>query len=203
MTPFIQHIARALFHAGGLGLLTLGMFDSSPLTFPIGNDLLVLALNASYPHRMPYYTVMATIGSLIGCLVTDWLSRKAESRLEKRVSSKYLNYIRQQVQKRAAWTLFFASLLPPPLPFTPFVATAAAFGYPRKKLFTFLAIGRLTRFTIEGALAIHYGRWIVRQARSPVLDQVAIAILVIAIVGSAITIYQWIERNNRTARQTA
>ena len=46
MRPIIHIIARALFHAGGLGLLTLGAFDSSPLVVPMGNDLLVLALSA-------------------------------------------------------------------------------------------------------------------------------------------------------------
>ena len=49
MRPILHIIARALFRAGGLGLLTLGAFDSSPLVVPMGNDLLVLALSARYP----------------------------------------------------------------------------------------------------------------------------------------------------------
>jgi hypothetical protein len=52
--PIIHTIARALFHAGGLGLLTLGAFDSSPLVVPMGNDLLALALCARYHERMLY-----------------------------------------------------------------------------------------------------------------------------------------------------
>ena len=60
--PIIHIIARALFHAGGLGLLTLGAFDSSPLVVPMGNDLLVLALSARYHDRVLYYVVMATVG---------------------------------------------------------------------------------------------------------------------------------------------
>jgi hypothetical protein len=84
-----------------------------------------------------------------------------------------------------------ASLMPPPFPFTPCVAAAAAFHYPRKKLFGFVAIGRSLRFLIEGGLAIHYGRWIVRQAQSPLLEHIMIAIMIISIVGSVFSVYQW------------
>ena len=45
MRPIIRTIARALFRAGGFGLLTLGAFNSSPLVVPMGNDLLVLAVH--------------------------------------------------------------------------------------------------------------------------------------------------------------
>jgi membrane protein YqaA with SNARE-associated domain len=155
--PIIHIIARVLFHAGGVGLLTLGAFDSSPLVVPMGNDLLVLALCARYHERMLYYAAMATAGSLIGCFATDWISRKSESGQKKFVSGNYLDYIRKQVKKQAGWTLVVASLLPPPFPFTVFVAAAAAFRYPRYKLLSFVGVARFVRFVIEGSLAIHYG----------------------------------------------
>jgi membrane protein YqaA with SNARE-associated domain len=60
---FIHTIARALFHAGGLGLLTLGAFDSSLLVLPMGNDILVLVLCARYHERVLYYVLMATVGA--------------------------------------------------------------------------------------------------------------------------------------------
>src|ERR1700722_981679 len=122
MGPTIRIIARALFRAGGLGLLTLGAFDSSPLVVPFGNDILVFALNARHHNLFLYYTTMATLGSLIGCLATDWISRKSQRSLKKVVAGKYLDFIQTQVEKRAAWTLVVASLLPPPFPFTAIVA---------------------------------------------------------------------------------
>src|SRR5580658_1232674 len=79
--PIIRIIARALFRAGGLGLLRTGAFDSSPLIVPFGNALLALALRARYHDRMLYYAVMATLGSLIGCFATVWVSRKGGSQL--------------------------------------------------------------------------------------------------------------------------
>jgi membrane protein YqaA with SNARE-associated domain len=157
----------------------------------MGNDLLVLALSARYHERMLYYAMMATAGSLIGCLVTDWISRKSEGGQKKFLSGKHLDSIRKQVKKRAAGTLVVASLLPPPFPFTAFVAVAAAFRYPRTKLLSFVGLARFVRFAIEGALAIHYGRWIIRQAESPWLEDVMIALIAISIAGSAFSIYRW------------
>lgn len=174
--PIIHTIARALFHAGGFGLLTLGTLDSSPLVVPLGNDILVLALCARYHERMLYYVLMATAGSLIGSFLTDWISRKSESNQKKIFSGKRLASIREIVKKRAAWALVVASLLPPPFPFTGIAAAAAAFRYPRRKRFTFIGAGRFARFLIEGALALHYGRWIIKQAESPWLEHVMIAL---------------------------
>jgi membrane protein YqaA with SNARE-associated domain len=201
--PIIRIIARALFRAGGLGLLTLGAFDSSPLVVPFGNDLLVLALSARYHDRMLYYAVMATLGSLIGCFATDWVSRKGRAQLKKVASRKRLGNIQEHVQHHAAWTLVAASILPPPFPFTAIVAAAAAFKYPRNKLLSFVGAGRFARFVIEGALAIHYGRWIIRQARSPILEDVMIALIVISIGASVISIYQWSEKSKQTSSQAA
>jgi membrane protein YqaA with SNARE-associated domain len=203
LRPFIRIIGRALFRAGGLGLLTLGAVDSSPLVVPLGNDLLMLALSARYHNRMLYYVVMATLGSLIGCLATVWLSRKGGDQLKKVTSSRKLYDLQKNIQEHAAWTLVAASLLPPPFPFTPVVATAAAFKYPRKKLFSYVGAGRFARFLIEGALAIHYGRWIIRQARSPVLEYSMIALVVISVVASVVSLYQFSQKEKRASPQVA
>jgi membrane protein YqaA with SNARE-associated domain len=203
VNPTLHAIARLFFNAGGLGLLALGVLDSSPLVFPLGNDLLVLALCARYRARMPYYVAMATLGSLIGSLITDWLSRKSENGQRKVLSGRSITYLRIQVEKRAGWALAVASLLPPPFPFTPVVAAAAAFRYPRNKLLTVVGVSRLVRFAIEGALAIHYGRWIVQQAQSALLERVLIAIIVASIAGTAAGIYHWMEKGRRPAEHSA
>ena len=203
MRPLIRIIARSLFRMGGLGVLTLGAFDSSPLVVPLGNDLLVLALCARYHERMPYYALMATIGSLIGVFATVWISRKAGARLKKVASGARGSGLQEQVHKRAGWSLLVASLMPPPFPFTAVVAAAAAFRYPEKKLLSFVGVGRFARFVIEGALAIHYGRWIIRQARSPKLEDAMIALIVISVAASLISLYQWSQKSKQPAQQAA
>lgn len=203
MQPIIHAIGRALFHAGGFGLLALGIFDSSPLVVPLGNDVLVVALSARYHERMPYYALMATAGSLIGCFFTDWLSRKSEGKLKKLATAKHLAKIRKLVETHAAWSLVIAALMPPPFPFTAVVAAAAAFRYPRAKSLTFVGIGRLLRFSIEGVLAIIYGRWIIRQARAPWLGHFMIAIIAISIIATIFTIYQKTAGGKRGVGATA
>lgn len=200
MQPIIRTIARALFRAGGLGLLTLGVFDSSPLVLPFGNDLLMLALSARFHARMPYYAVMATLGSLIGSVITAWISGKGGNKLKEVAAGDRLGNVQKHVQKHAAWTLVAGSLLPPPFPFTAVVAAAAAFKYPQKKLLSFVGVGRFARFLIEGALAIHYGRWIIRQARSTTLEYAMIALIVVSIGASAFSIYQWSAKAKRTSQ---
>jgi membrane protein YqaA with SNARE-associated domain len=190
--PLIHTIARALFRAGGLGVLTLGVLDSSPIVLPFGNDLLVLALCARYHTRAPYYVLMATVGSLIGSFLTYWIGRKSESGQKKLMSGKRLAKVREFVQKRAPFALVLASVLPPPFPFTAIVGAVAAFRYPPRKLFSFIAVGRFARFTIEAALAVHYGRWIVRQARSPLLEHIMIVLIIISLIGTAVSIYKWL-----------
>jgi membrane protein YqaA with SNARE-associated domain len=203
MGPTIRIIGRALFRAGGLGIFTLSVFDSSPLVLPFGNDLLILALSARHHDRMIYYALMATLGSVIGCLTTVWLGRKGADRLKKSTSDKRLGRVQNMLQQNAAWTLVFASLLPPPFPFTAVVAAAAASKYPRNKLLSFIGLGRFIRFLIEGALAIHYGRWIIRQAKSPVLEYTMIVLIVIAIAASIFSVYQWSGNSKRAASQHA
>ncbi len=203
MKPLIHAIAHAFFHAGGLGLLTLGILDSSLLVLPVGNDLLVLALCARFPQRIAYYVAMATLGSVIGSFTTDWVGRKGEGKLKKYVPGKPMKYLRVWVEKRAAMTLVVAALLPPPFPFTAIVAAAAAFRYPRVKLLSFVAAGRFLRFGIEAALAVHYGHWIVAQAKSPLLEHVMVTIILLSIAGSGYSLYRRFAANKRTASQAA
>ena len=105
----------ALAHLGGFGLLILSFVDSSPLFFPFGNDILMIALTARSHHLMAYYAAMASAGSMLGSLIVDVLSRKGgEKGFEKVVKPKRFNYIKKRVTKNATWALVIAALMPPP-----------------------------------------------------------------------------------------
>jgi membrane protein YqaA with SNARE-associated domain len=206
LQEIFHRVAVWVFHLGGAGLLVVGIADSSPLTMPLANDLLVIALSASHHGRMPYYAAMAAIGSIIGCAITDAVGRKAGKEVQEKVTSRRLKFVETQLKKRAGWTLAVTALLPPPFPFTPFVAVAAGTRYPRQKLLAIVGLARLGRFLAEGALAIGYGRRILGLARSPVLKYSVIALIVVAIVGSGWTVLRWIRpapgsrRGKRKAR---
>lgn len=190
---------------GGFGLIALGVLDSSFLFMPLGNDLLVVALTARKPQLMMYYAAMAAAGSVLGTLIVDATSRKlGEKGLEDRVPKKRLEYIQRRFDKHAAVSLFLASLMPPPFPFTVFVIVAAAMQYSRTKLLAAVGVGRLVRFSALGLLAMLYGRQVIKMAEHPVVRWAIIALAIISIAGSALSIWKWLKRSrNRGAVREA
>ena len=61
---------------GAPGLFLISFLDSSVLTFPVINDLLLIELSVQHPARMPLYASMAASGSVLGCLLLFFLARK-------------------------------------------------------------------------------------------------------------------------------
>jgi membrane protein YqaA with SNARE-associated domain len=198
MHQFLTHLAHFFASLGGLGLLLLGTLDSSILFLPLGNALLLVLLTVKTPAHMIYYAMMAAVGSLIGCFITESLSRKGgEAGLEGRVSPRRLRYIQAQVTERAGLMLALAALMPPPFPFTMFVIVAGALKYPRIRLLSVIGIARLARFLIEGFLALHYGRRILELSSTPVVQGIVLAIVIISVGGSAWSIYSWVKRSRK------
>ncbi len=196
----LEHLVVGLFQffsrLGGFGLLGLGILDSSFLFMPLGNDLLMVAFTAQRPHRLALYAALATVGSVLGTLITESTSRKlGETGLEDRVPKKRLDFVRRRFEKHAALTLIGISLMPPPFPFTVFIIVAAALQYSRKRLLGCVAAGRAIRFTAIGLLAVFYGHQIIQMAQLPAVRWVIIGLAVISIVGSGLSIYKWIKKS--------
>ncbi len=184
---------------GGPGLLVMGVLDSSFLFLPLGNDLLVIAMTANRHNFMPYFAAMATAGSVAGCFLLDLVFRKGgEQALDRHMHSKRFEYVRSCVEKQAGWAVAVASVMPPPFPFTPFVAASAALEYPRRKLLGVIAASRFVRFSIEGVLAIYFGHGILRLMRSPEVADAVIGLIIVSLAGSAFSVFRWIKRS-RTA----
>ena len=192
MEPFLHHLFRIAYHAGAFGLFCVGILDSSFLFVPLGNDFLMLGLSARHHDRVPLYVIAATLGSVSGILLTLWVSKKGGEKIKKR--GRTWKYVESQMKKNAGWALTLGSLMPPPFPFTLFVAAAGALRVPLKKVLPYVSAGRLLRFTIEGILAIVYGRWILSLANSPALKTTMIVMIVIAVAGSAYSIFTWVRR---------
>ncbi len=179
-------------HLGGVGIFVLGALDSSFLFVPFGNDLLMIAMTARKHILMPYYAFAAALGSLIGCYTIDLVSRKGgEKSLEKYLSHRRYEYVTRHIKRNAAWALALAALMPPPFPFTPFVAAASALQYPRKKLLAVIGITRVIRFSIEGTLAIFMGKRILLLARSKTVEGGIAILVVVSVLGSVISVYHW------------
>ena len=85
MKTFVSWIQGLAVTWGGPGLLVIGFLDSSFLSFPEVNDLLIIFMVTRHKHLVLYYALMATIGSVLGCLALYYVARKGgEAFLRKR-----------------------------------------------------------------------------------------------------------------------
>ena len=183
---------------GGMGLLVLGILDSSFLFAPWGNDLLVVALTVRHPNyaHMLYYAAMSTVGSVLGCLLIDVTLRPlGEKGLEKCLSARRLKRVQSKVRDKVGRAVAIGSLIPPPFPFTAFVMAASALQYSRKRLLAIVGVTRMIRFTALGLLAMRFGERILKWSDNRIVQQLLVALIVICTVGSVVSVYGWIRRS--------
>ncbi len=204
MKAALLAIFAAAAKLGGFGLVVVGVLDSSFLFMPLGNDLLMLGLTARHHNLLLYYAAMAAAGSGLGCLLTDVMARKGgEEGLSHMLPPKRIEYIKAKFIKNAGWGLVATALMPPPFPFTAFVAAAAALQYPRRKLISILVATRFFRFGVIGLLAVFFGQRILQIAGSPVVEYALIGLVAISVIGSIISIYRLVKRSRKATRGSA
>lgn len=143
---------------GGVGIFLVAFLDSSVLTFPVINDLLVIKFSIENPVRMPYYAFMATLGSVAGCILLYYLARKGGEAVFKRQAGARSAKIKAWLARNAFLSVFTAAMLPPPTPFKLFVLAAGVFRVSIRTFTLALLLARGLRYFGEGFLAIHYGR---------------------------------------------
>jgi membrane protein YqaA with SNARE-associated domain len=143
--------------AGGLGLFLIAFLDSSVLTFPVINDLLLIDLSIRFPARMPYYAGMATLGSVGGCLLLYYIARKGGEAMFRKSAGPRAERIQAWTKRNGFVSILLTALLPPPTPFKIFVLAAGALEMPVGKFVLGLTLARGLRFFAEGFLAVKYG----------------------------------------------
>jgi len=151
---------RIIAFAGGLGapgLLLISFLDSSVLSFPIINDLLLIQLSMQRPERMVLYALMATVGSVAGCVLLYFLARIGGEAYFRRKAGERAQAIRHWVERNGFGGMLIAALLPPPTPFKIFVFAAGAFEAPVLGFTAAIALARVFRYFGIGYLAIRYG----------------------------------------------
>jgi membrane protein YqaA with SNARE-associated domain len=150
---------RALRALDGPGMMVIALLDSSLLSVPEANDLLIVGFSIGKPwSRVAYYVSMTTAGSVCGCLVLFTLGRRGANPLGKAwLSPTRRARVAQLFQKYGAFTLLVPSILPPPCPFKIFVFGAGVLGVPHRVFLTAIALGRLLRYSMWGILAVYFG----------------------------------------------
>lgn len=191
-------IFRFFRRLGLLGLFLMSALDSSFLVLPFGNDLLLIALVSSNRNSWIWigYVIVSALGSVVGVLIVDLIMRKAgEKGLERFVSANRVEKLKQKLENKAGITVFIATLIPPPFPFTPVVMTASALQSPRGEMLIAVFLGRLVRFGIEAVLALYFGRQMIAFLNSDVVTYIVYALIGIAVVLSTLSLLRWIKRN--------
>lgn len=200
MQGVLNHAFGWLLGLGSGGLFILGVLDSSFLMLPLGNDLLITALTIQHHERLPFYIAFASLGSCTGVFLLDSIARKGgEVGLQKIMSKRRFEYLKRKMSRRASIPLALVCVAPPPFPFTPVVATASAFNYPRWRLLAIILGGRIVRFTVVGLLAIRFGDQILRLAKTNIFVGVMIAVIVASAVGSVLSVMKWVRQSRRRA----
>jgi membrane protein YqaA with SNARE-associated domain len=190
-------MVRFFLRLGIMGLFLLSALDSSFFVLPFGNDLLLIALVSRGHSSLMWipYVLVSAVGSLVGVLLVDVVMRKAgEKGLEHFLSPQKIERFKQKIQNKGGVSVFIATLLPPPFPFTAVVMTASALQLPRGRLLGAVFAGRLVRCTIEAVLALYFGRKLISYIRSDVVTYVVYAMIALGVVLSTLSLLTWLRR---------
>jgi membrane protein DedA with SNARE-associated domain len=146
---------------GGIGLVLLGLADNSPIPLPGSMDVLVVLLSAHQHELWWYYAVMALIGSLVGGYAAYAVGKKSgKEAVEKKLPKDKAERIYDKFEKHGFWALFVPALLPPPVPYSPFLIAGGALQYPRTKFFLSVGLARAIRYTALAYLGSTYSKQI-------------------------------------------
>ena len=165
-------------------MIPLGLLDASVVPIPGSMDVLTIVLAARDSKLWFYYAGMATLGSVIGALVTFRLARRGgKETLKRKVSAARAERIIEIFSRWGFWSIAIAALLPPPVPMVPFVIVAGATQYSTEKFLAALTLGRAIRYSLLALLAARYGRQIINFIVHPAHPSLYVAFGVAVIVG--------------------
>ena len=177
---------------GAPGLFLISFLDSSVLTFPVINDLLLIELSIQHPARMPLYAFMAALGSVLGCVLLYFIARKGGEAFFHRKAGERGKVIRHWVERNGFGGMLVAALLPPPTPFKFFVFAAGVFEVPLASFVSAISLARLIRYFGVGYLAVKYGN-----DALPFLSRhkLGVVVFLIAFVAASYGLSRWILRD--------
>jgi membrane protein YqaA with SNARE-associated domain len=199
VTAWLEHniISLPLSYAAP-AMIVIGALDSSLLSLPEVNDYLVVARCIKYPSAVFYFPLFAAAGSVLGCwLLYSIMRRGGQALLRKRFSPESIQRVERAYARFGILAIAIPAILPPPLPFKIFVATAGTLEYPRWKFLVTVMIARSLRYYVEGVLAVFYGKRVLA-----FLKDNAFTILVIAAAAAvvALLIYLIVKRRKSDAK---
>jgi membrane protein YqaA with SNARE-associated domain len=201
LKSFISWIYGVALALGGPGLFTIAFLDSSFISLPQINDILVVLMVTENKTLMLYYAAMATLGSIAGCYVIYYLARKGgDAFIQKRLRPGHTERALAMYQRHGLLALMVPALLPPPAPFKLFVLAAGVAHVRPVQFVAAIAIARGARYLILGMLAVWYGDVALELMRTRGRE---VAIWVAALIATAAGVFWMWQRYYSTERRDA
>jgi membrane protein YqaA with SNARE-associated domain len=192
-----RSMRRWLFHLGGIGLIPLGLLDSSLIPVPGILDVAAIVLSSRQEQLWLYYGLMAAAGSVAGGFLTYRLARKGgKEALDRRFSRRKVNKVCEIFGRWGFAAIAIPALLPPPVPIVPFLLAAGAMQYPTRKFLVALTLGRISRYMLLAYLAARYGREIIAFIAEHG-HPVAVAVILALITAGTLVFYFWQAGRNK------
>jgi membrane protein YqaA with SNARE-associated domain len=189
MRGFVDRIQALALAMGAPGLFLVALLDSSFLSLPEIADLLVVWMVVQHKERLVLYAASATLGSILGCLALYYVGVKGgEALVRKRFHSATVDRALASFRRFGIMAVLIPSVLPPPAPFKIFVLLSGVAKIPVTRFVVAIAIGRGTRYFVEGLLAVWYGEQAMVFIRENGTS-VAVGIVVLLVVGLAAYIF--------------
>ncbi len=194
MERFVDRLQVFALALGGPGLFLVAFLDSSFLSLPEINDLLLILMVTEHKSRMLYYAAAATLGSVSGCLVLYYVGRRGDAWITRHISASRVERALAKFQRYGVMAIIVPSLLPPPAPFKIFVLLAGVAGIGVGRFVIAVTIGRGIRYFGEGLLALWYGDQAIQFIRvhGRAAGLVVVAVLVLAVLGYLFA--RWVRR---------
>jgi membrane protein YqaA with SNARE-associated domain len=143
---------------GPFGLFVVAFFDSSFLSVPEINDVLVVTSSAGHPATAWMYVLAATLGSLAGCSALWYVGRRGgEALLVRKFGRDRVDQTRATFKKWDILAIAIPAMLPPPMPFKIFVLSSGVFGVPYRRFAATLIVARGLRYVFWGVMGATYG----------------------------------------------
>ena len=196
MKSLINWLYTFALALGGPGLFVIAFLDSSFISLPQINDLLVVLFVIDNKARMPYYAAMATLGSIAGCYAIYLLAeRGGEAFLKKRLNQGHIDRALGLYRRYGLLALMVPALLPPPAPFKLFVLLAGVAKVRPVPFVIAIGVARGLRYLALGTLAILYGDAAMELMRTR--GRIVALWLVGAILLAALVWFLWQRRTRR------
>ena len=176
-----QKVVTFAIGLGAPALFLISFLDSSVLSFPVINDLLLIELSMQRPARMPLYASMATLGSVLGCVLLFFIAEKGGEALFHKHAGKRAQAIHNWVVHNGFAGMLVAALLPPPTPFKIFVVAAGVFEVPLFSFTSAVTLARLLRYFVIGYLAIRFGKGAMSYLKEHWIIVAMVAIVVVLV----------------------